>query len=119
LDWANKLLKEIPDKYKTRFNSTTIKKRIYRPSLLRMFLVDPSEAVESQEILPVLHKYFKPLEERKVGWDVLHLLLKDISHNFLSDNNETKSLLTYIFEQEDNYLSETGRSDAVFGIYQK
>jgi hypothetical protein len=119
LDWANKLLKEIPDKYKTRFNSTTIKKRIYRPGLLRMFLVDPSEAVESQEILPVLHKYFKPLEERKVGWDVLHLLLKDISHNFLSDNNETKSLLTYIFEQEDNYLSETGRSDAIFGIYKK
>ncbi len=119
LDCANKLLKEIPDKYKTRFNSATIKKRIYRPGLLRMFLVDPSEAVESQEILPAIHKYFKPHEERKVGWDVLHLLLKDISHNFLPDNNETKSLLTYIFEQEDNYISETGRSDGIFGIYKK
>lgn len=119
LDFANRLLKEMPDKYKTRFNSATIKKRIYRPGLLRMYLVDPSEAVESQEILPVIHKYFKPLEERKVGWDILHLLLKDISHNFLSDKNETKSLLTYIFEQEDNYMSETGRSDGIFGIYQK
>jgi ubiquinone/menaquinone biosynthesis C-methylase UbiE len=119
LDCANKLLKEIPDKYKTRFNSATIKKRIYRPGLLRMYLVDPSEAVESQEILPAIHKYFKPLEERKVGWDVLHLLLKDISYNFLTDDNETKLLLTYIFEQEDNYLSETGRSDAIFGIYKK
>jgi len=119
LDYANKLLKEIPNKYKTRFNSATIKKGIYRPGLLRMYLVDPSEAVDSQMILPVIHKYFKPLEERKAGWDVLHLLLKDISHNFLSDDNETKSLLTYIFEQEDSYISETGRSDGIFGIYKK
>jgi hypothetical protein len=119
LDYANRLLRKIPDKYKTRSNGTTIKKRIYRPGLLRKYLVDPSEAVESQQILPVIHRYLKPIEEKKVGWDILHLLLKDISHNFLSDNEETKSLLYYLFQQEDNYLSETGRSDGIFGIYKK
>ncbi len=119
LDYANRLLRKIPDKYKTRSNGTTIKERIYRPGLLRMYLVDPSEAVESQQILPVIHRYLKPIEEKKVGWDILHLLLKDISHNFLSDNEETKSLLCSLFEQENNYIAETGRSDCVFGIYQK
>jgi len=119
LDYANRLLIKIPDKYKTRSNGTTIKERIYRPGLLRMYLVDPSEAVESQQILPVIHRYLKPIEEKKVGWDILHLLLKDISHNFLSDNEDTKSLLGYLFEQENNYIAETGRSDCVFGIYQK
>lgn len=119
LDYANRLLREIPDRYKTRSNGTAIKKKIYRPGLIRMYLVDPSEAVESEQILPVIHNYLKPIEEKMVGWDILHLLLKDISHNFLSDNEETKSLLYYLFQQEDNYLSETGKSDGIFGIYKK
>lgn len=119
LDYANKLFREIPNKYRARLSSTTIKTKIYRPGLLRMYLIDPSEAVASEQILPAIHKYFKPIEERKVGWDILHLLLKDISHHFLSDNSETKSLLSYLFEQEDRYMSKTGRSDCVFGIYQK
>lgn len=119
LEYANRLLREIPEKYKTRLNSKATKTRIYRPGLLRMYLIDPSEAVESQEILPVIHKYLKPIEEKEVGWDILHLLLKDISHNFLSDNPDTKSLLYYLFEREDNYVSEKGRSDGIFGVYKK
>lgn len=119
LEYANRLLREIPEKYRTRLNSKATKTRIYRPGLIRMYLVDPSEAVESQEILPVIHKYLKPIEEKKVGWDILHLLLKDISHNFLSEDPETKSLLSSLFECEDNYISETGRSDGIFGIYKK
>jgi SAM-dependent methyltransferase len=119
MEYANRLLREIPDKYRTRLNSKATKTRIYRPGLIRMYFVDPSEAVESQEILPVIHKYLKPIEEKKVGWDILHLLLKDISHNFLFDNTDTKSLLYYLFEREDNYISETGRSDGIFGIYKK
>jgi len=49
----------------------------------------------------------------------LHLLLKDISHNFLNKDKETQILLSYLFKQEDKYLSMTGRSDAISGIYQK
>ncbi|MHC1731262.1 MAG: class I SAM-dependent methyltransferase [Bacteroidales bacterium] len=119
LEYANRLLREIPDKYRTRLNSNATKTRIYRPGLIRMYLVDPSEAVESQEILPAIHKYLKPIEEKEVGWDILHLLLKDISHNFLFDNTDTKSLLNYLFEREDNYVSKKGRSDGIFGIYKK
>jgi ubiquinone/menaquinone biosynthesis C-methylase UbiE len=119
LEYANNLLKELPERYKTRQNGKSIKKRIYRPGLLRMYMVDPSEAVESDRILPAIHKYFTTIEEKQVGWDILHLLLKEISHNFLSDDPETRSLLSYLFEQEDNYMKETGRSDAVFGVYRK
>jgi len=119
LAFANKLLKELPAKFKLRFRSNSIKNRIYRPGLLRMFLVDPSEAIDSNSILPSIHKHFKIIEEKMIGWDILHLLLKDIAHNFLNQEKDTQLLLSYLFEQEDEYLLKTGRSDAVFGLYQK
>ena len=116
---ANRLLKQIPAKYKTRYNSQRIKRHIYRPGLLRMILADPSEAVDSESILPSIHKHFRIIEEKKVGWNILHILLKDISHNFLGTDRETLTILSQLFEEEDKYMAETGRSDAVFGIYQK
>lgn len=119
LDFANKLLKDLPPKYKKRFNSKSIKRRIYRPGLLRMLLVDPSEAIDSDSILSSIHKHFKIIEEKKVGWDITHILFKDIAHNFLNNDKETQKLLSYIFDKEDEYLTLTGRSDAVFGVYQK
>jgi len=119
LEYSNRLLTHIPEKYKIRFNSASVKKKVYRPGWLRMCCNDPSEAAESDMILPIIHKYFKTLEEKKVGWDILHCLLKDISHNFLDDNDESKSLLNWLFDREDDYLRDTGRSDAIFGVYQK
>ncbi|MFO7791312.1 MAG: class I SAM-dependent methyltransferase [Bacteroidales bacterium] len=119
LELSNKLLKGLPEKYKLRLQSKSVKRHIYRPGMLRMLFVDPSEAVDSEAILPSVHKHFKTVEEKKLGWDITHLLLKDIAHNFLDDDKETRSLLKYIFDEEDKYLSKTGRSDAVFGIYKK
>lgn len=119
LEFTNKLLRELPSKYKMRLNSKSIKRRIYRPGLLRMILIDPSEAVDSNSIIPSIHKHFKIIEEKKIGWDISHLLFKDIAHNFLDESEETHVLLSYLLEKEDEYLSMTERSDAVFGVYQK
>ncbi len=119
LEFSNKLLKDLPSKYKIRFNSKSIKQRIYRPGLLRMLIVDPSEAIDSDSIIPSIHKHFSIIEEKKIGWDISHLLFKDIAHNFLNKDGETQMLLSYLFDKEDEYLRLTGRSDAIFGIYQK
>jgi SAM-dependent methyltransferase len=119
LESANKLLRELPKKYKIRFNSSSVKKKIFRPGLIRMFLVDPSEAADSEAIIPSIHSHFKIIEEKKLGWDLTWLLFKDIAHNFLQDDRETKELLSVIFYKEDEYMKITGRSDAIFGIYKK
>lgn len=119
LKTANRILKQLPDKYKTRANGRAIKKRIYRPGVLRMLLVDPSEAVDSASIIPSVHQLFKVIEEKNLGWDILQILLKDISHNFLVENMETEKILVDLIMQEENYMLETARSDAVFGIYEK
>ncbi|MDD4143964.1 MAG: class I SAM-dependent methyltransferase [Prolixibacteraceae bacterium] len=119
LEYANKLLQQLPLKYKIRFKSNSVKRKIYRPGLIRMFLIDPSEAADSESIIPSIHRNFRILEEKKLGWDISYLLFKDIAHNFLRDDEETLQLLTHIFQMEDEYIKMTGRSDGIFGIYQK
>jgi ubiquinone/menaquinone biosynthesis C-methylase UbiE len=119
LEFSNKLLKELPPKYRLRFKTNATKNKIYRPGLLRMLAIDPSEAIDSESIIPSIHKLFKVIEENKIGWNITHLLFKDIAHNFLNNESETESLLLHIFEQEDKFLEVSNRSDAIFGIYQK
>jgi hypothetical protein len=84
-----------------------------------MKLVDPSEAIDSESIIPSLHRHFNIVEEREIGWDITHVLFKDIAHNFLNDDPEIKKLIRFIFDEEDKYLKKSGHSDAIFGIYKK
>ncbi len=119
LDFSNKLLQKIPNKFRIRRNSNSVKSKIYRPGLFRMLAIDPSEAIDSKSIIPSIHKLFSTVEEENLGWNITHLLLKDIAHNFLDDNKETNEVLSYIFDQEDEFLKINAESDAVFGIYKK
>ncbi|WP_309641387.1 class I SAM-dependent methyltransferase [Flavobacterium sp.] len=119
LDEANRLLQKMPNVYKTRIDGKSIKRKVYRPGLLRMFLVDPSEAPDSENLAAALKNNFVVLEEKKLGWNILHLLLKDIAHNFLNEETKTKSLLSALMTAEDDFVLSTQENDAVFGVYQK
>lgn len=116
---ANQLLDEIPEKYKVLIDGKTIKKKVYRPGLFRMLMVDPSEAPDSANLVAAIHRNFSVLEETKLGWNLLHLTLKGIAHNFLNPNLETTKLLKELIQKENEYVTKTGESDAVFGVYQK
>lgn len=116
---ANELLKELPMNYKLLYDNKTIKKKVYRPGIFRMLLVDPSEAPDSANIVSALNSNFKVLEQTNLGWNILHILLKGIAHNFCNDEKETQDLLTNLFSEEDQFVTETKSSDAIFGVYQK
>ncbi|MGV3460871.1 MAG: class I SAM-dependent methyltransferase [Flavobacterium sp.] len=116
---ANALLKQLPAKYRVMYDGKTIKKNVYRPGLLRMLLVDPSEAPDSDNLVQGIHNNFSVLEEVKLGWNITQILLKGIAHNFINDGAETQSLITAIIKEEDEFVMQTGENDAVFGIYQK
>lgn len=116
---SDALLKGMPEKFKYLYDGKSIKKRNFRPGILRMLLVDPSEAVDSQAIVSSLKKHFKTIEHVNLGWNILHILLKGISQNFINDKRETKELLKHLFIEEDKFLSEGNASDAIFGIYKK
>ncbi len=118
LNKINELLAEMPVKYRKRYLSSRIKQREYKPGILRMKISDPSEAICSSSILPVIHHYFKCLEEKSIGGNILMMLLKDIAHHFVNENPEKIAVLHELFKAEDRYLA-THNSDFVFGVYQK
>lgn len=114
----NRILKhEIPTDKKRRLSTGIIKHDVTGPGVIRMLITDPSEAIESENILPAIHSNFTTLEEKQIGGNILMLLFKDISHNFLEGSKENKGLLNHLFSLEDKFL-EHEKSNIVFGIYQ-
>lgn len=116
---SNEALQNLPFSIRKRWQSDSLKSKIYRPGLLRMIMSDPSEAVNSELILDKIKKRFKVLEEKPFGGNILHLALKDISHNFIELNEESIQLMSRLFKIEDDFLANGNKSDFVFGIYSK
>lgn len=120
LEIINSLLAILPDKYKALWNSEYIKNRVIRPSRLGMVLKDPSEAVESSRIVPLMGKYFEVSEIKGYGGAILHPLLDGISHNFLAVDSETQAYLELCFTVEDLSLATQAiQHDHVVAICRK
>lgn len=119
LEEANKLLRALPTQFKKLADGKNHKKKVYRPGLIRMLLNDPSEAPDAINLVQSLRNNFEVLEEKPLGWTILHILLKDIAHNFLSEDEFTKNLLHKLIAAEDVYVNRTQENDALFGVYQK
>jgi ubiquinone/menaquinone biosynthesis C-methylase UbiE len=120
IEITNSVLDLLPDNYKRKININSIKSRVYIPGRLSMYLNDPSEAVESSNILPLLHELFDIIEFKKLGGTILHLLFKDIAYNFLNDEPETKSILELCFYIEDKLLElNVLPSDFIFCVCKK
>jgi len=116
---TNHYLNKIPSQYRKLWQSNSIKKKIYRPGLLRMILSDSSEAVNSEEILPQIRMRFTKLEEKPYGGNLLHLIFKDISHNFIENTRDINKILNFLFQAEDDFIENNNQSDFIFGIYTK
>jgi ubiquinone/menaquinone biosynthesis C-methylase UbiE len=116
----NEALKLIPDKYKKIFGTNITKKKFHGLGLLRMMIADPSECIDSESILPSIHKSFKTVTEKPYGGNIIMGVLKNIAHNFLTSDSdmEKEQVLDALFAFEDDYLKKN-QSDFVFGIYEK
>ena len=114
---ANELLKNLPIKYKLLIDGKNYKNKVYRPGVLRMILNDPSEAPDSENLVNAIHKNFKTVEEKQLGWNLLHILLKNISHNFIKPDKETDGLMCKLISEEEKFCKETSENDAIFGVY--
>ncbi|NMB81114.1 MAG: class I SAM-dependent methyltransferase [Ignavibacteria bacterium] len=120
LYYTNMLLKEIPDKYKYYYNSRLKKRKQYKPGIFRMILSDPSEAIESENILPELNKKFRLVQQKEYGGTILHLLFNGIAQNFINEAEETLNILKKCFQFENELLhSKKIKSDFIFAVYKK
>jgi ubiquinone/menaquinone biosynthesis C-methylase UbiE len=114
---ANALLRVLPSRLRRRAGTAGLKSSVFRPSVLRMVLSDPSEAVESSRILPLARELFDVLELREYGGAVLHPLLAEIAHNFSENDPVSMRALQLCFDAED-LLLESGEvsSDFVLAV---
>ena len=110
------LRKVVPPRYRVRYLSGQLKTSVSGPGRVRMRLADPSEAVESDRIVPALRQHFQPLEEAVLGGNILTLVLKDIAHHFMGNEAETQALIAELFRLEDAFLANHP-SDLLFGVY--
>jgi len=120
LEVVNSIRSMLPLKYLAHIVDGSINKKVIRPSRLSMILKDPSEAVESDKIMPLLRKVFNVTEERPYHGTVTHLLFDSIAHNFLSKDKETQRLIQLCLEIED-VLTESKEieSDYIVAVCKK
>lgn len=112
----NECLNLIPMKFKKRFKLNFFKNRFYGSGLIRMIIADPSECIESENIMPSIHKHYTIVYESSFGGNILIPALKDLGHHFIKLDQEKELLLKDLFKFEDDYLKQH-KSDYVFGVY--
>lgn len=117
---CNSLLAILPRKYTQLYNSTRHKRRVLKPGRLRMILRDPSEAVESARIRPLIQQLFEVVELKGFGGTILHLLLYEIAQNFCNDDPDTQRWLQLCFDIEDQLIAEGDlTSDFIMAVCKK
>ena len=74
------------------------------PTISSVVAYDPSEAVRSANILPVLSSYFEIVDYRPLGGSILQFLLDGIAGNFGPNDPEAVSWLELLFSIEDSLM---------------
>lgn len=88
---------------------------ITRPNLRKLYEADPSEAADSENIIPSIYKYFPNAEVKKTGGCIYHLALAKVLANFQgNDEPLLKSLLLL-----DEMLAESGCNHYALAIAQR
>lgn len=114
--YCNQVLQEIiPVAERKILGTNLIKNEVYRQGKLRMIISDPSECVDSSNIIPELRRQMQVIYEKPIGGNILMPVLKHIAHHFVEGQSE---ILNKLFQAEDEYL-KSHDSDFMFGVYQK
>ena len=108
----NEQLQQLPKHLRRLISDRSkFKERVIRKSVSYMAAADPSEAVRSSEIVPLLGEYFRILEIKGYGGAILHELLYDIAGNFCEENPGSLDCLRRLFETEDQLTASQTISD--------
>jgi SAM-dependent methyltransferase len=102
----NDLLNLLPQDLKMDRISKELKLTVNKPSIESMNNIDPSEAIRSSEIVPILTNNFQIIERIDFGGTILHLLLFAIVDNFETSNEKDMCILKMLGYFEDLLISE-------------
>ena len=110
----NRLLRALPSKYRRSVYGNGQAVEAYANPTIKSFEEnDPSEAVRSAEILPILRYYFDIVDFRPYGGSIMHMLLSGTAGNFDPDSESDVALIRTIAILEET-LEEAGILQADF-----
>lgn len=102
----NEQLTLLPKDIRRRISDNQkFKEQVVRKSVAEIRAADPSEAVRSSDILPLLSEFFTVLEIKGYAGGIIHELLYDIAGNFREENPGSLELLRKLFQVEDDLTS--------------
>ena len=98
---ANAMLWLLPRRLRIRYPDGELKRGIRRPSIEDMIAMDPSEAVRSQEILPLFEKRFTVEHCIDYGGSISILVLDTIISNFRKNDPQSLRWFQRILDIDD------------------
>ena len=111
---AQRLSDSIPEHYRQLIREPGVKQQIIRLSVEQMNAVDPTEAIRSRDIIPLLSEYFEIIERRDFGGTLLHLVLDNIAGN-LEEDDEGRAILRHLIAEEKRLL-DSGELESDFTL---
>lgn len=102
------ILESIPEDYRIDIKNGRIKKRILIPSPLMIYLLDPSEMIASDEIMPAIKENYNVLQYTPYAGSLLTHVITNIAHNFIK--NSGNELLLNLLEIE-SFFMKSGLDD--------
>jgi SAM-dependent methyltransferase len=102
----NELLEILPERLKVDVRSGRLKVPVRKPSIESMNENDPSEAIRSSDIIPLVYKMFYVEERIDFGGTILHMLLDAIIANFNLAKEEDIAILRLLGYIEDILIKE-------------
>ncbi len=107
LQVINELLALLPPRYRADLRRPGhIKSRLERPTVVQMLLSDPSEAVRSAEIIPLIRQRFEIVQQTDFGGTILHMLLSDIVGNFAPESEADVTIVRLLCYLEKTLIAE-------------
>jgi len=107
LQIINDLLALLPPRYRADLRRPGhIKSRVDRPTVMQMLLSDPSEAVRSAEIVPLIRQRFEIVQQTDFGGTILHMLLSHIVGNFDPESEADVTIVRLLCYLEKTLITE-------------
>jgi SAM-dependent methyltransferase len=116
LELANELIAVLPDELRRDLQNGGVKVAVERPTVRHMLRHDPSEAVRSADIEPLVKSYFEVVGEWNWGGTLNHLVFQNIAANFDSNNAEHRAIVELLIHHE-NVLVGAGLLPSDFKVF--
>jgi SAM-dependent methyltransferase len=116
VEMANGLITLLPDHLRRDLRTGRLKTTAICPTIDEMIAGDPSEAVRSAEIEPLLKEYFHVVDEWNWGGTLNYLVFENIAGNFNPEDMYHKSIIELLIHHE-NVLVREGILPSNFKVF--